>query len=104
MSKPNYWRDMYGQRSKDFIEGVIAGVKGFAIWKEGKQVVGVLEIPLEKEIEEIKNSLGWWEDEDSMEERMAKEKSTQVAVIHEPIDWNEVYQDEGPDLTEEGDK
>jgi len=53
----DYWRDKYGPRSEDFIEGVIAGVEAFAIWKDGKQMVGTLRIPLEKIIKEIKKEL-----------------------------------------------
>lgn len=54
----SYWRDMYGARTKDFIDGVIAGVEAFAVWKDGKEVVGVREKPLKKEIEDIKKELG----------------------------------------------
>lgn len=53
-----YLRDVYGKRSEDFIAGVIAGVKMYAVWKDGKQVVGCLETPLEIAIEEIKKELG----------------------------------------------
>ena len=55
----SYWRDMYGESSKDFIRGVIAGVAAFAVWENGKQYVGVLKTPLEKELERIKEQLGW---------------------------------------------
>ena len=54
----NYWRDMYGARTKDFIDGVIAGVTTFAVWKGGIEVVGVREKPLKEEIEDIKKGLG----------------------------------------------
>lgn len=54
----NYWREMYGARNREFIDGVIAGVTAFAIWKNGKQVVGILETPLEKEIKDIEKGLG----------------------------------------------
>lgn len=53
----DYWRDKYGPRSEDFIEGIIAGVEAFAIWKDGKQMVGILRIPLEEIIKEIKKEL-----------------------------------------------
>jgi hypothetical protein len=55
-----YWWDNYGRfgkRSEDFIEGVIAGVKAFAVWKDGREVVGILEHPLEKVIAEIRAEL-----------------------------------------------
>lgn len=54
----SYWRDMYGARTKDFIHGVIAGVEAFAVWKDGKQRVGIYETPLEQEIKDIKKGLG----------------------------------------------
>lgn len=28
----NYWKEMYGERSKDFIEGVLAAIDTFAVW------------------------------------------------------------------------
>lgn len=54
----NYWREMYGARSKEFIDGVIAGVEAFAVWKDGKQTVGILKTPLEEEIKNIEKGLG----------------------------------------------
>lgn len=58
MATYNYWRRMYGKRSQEFIDGVIAGVTTFAVWEDGKQVVGVLRKPLKDEIENIKKGLG----------------------------------------------
>lgn len=58
MSK-NYWQEMYGARSKEFVEGVIAGVEAFAVWKDGRQVVGIMEVPLLEEEKNIKEGLGW---------------------------------------------
>lgn len=57
----NYWKEMYGTRSKEFIEGVIAGVEAFAFWKDNKQCVGPRKEPLKEEIESIKEGLGWKE-------------------------------------------
>ena len=54
----NYWAEMYGRRTPDFIDGVIAGVEAFAIWKNGRQVVGYMENPLIEEIKAIKKGLG----------------------------------------------
>lgn len=54
-----YFRDMYGQRNKEFIEGVIAGIEAYAVWKDGKQLVGTIQEPLKKVIEEVKRELGW---------------------------------------------
>ena len=53
-----YWLEMYGKRTKDFIDGVIAGVETFAVNKNGIQVVGIMERPLKDEIEDIKKQLG----------------------------------------------
>ena len=49
--------DMYGTRPEDFIRGVIAGVTMFAVWKNGVQVVGIREEPLQKVVEEIRSDL-----------------------------------------------
>ncbi len=49
---------MYGARNKEFIDGVIAGVEAFAVWKDGKQLVGIFGKPLEEEIKDIKEGLG----------------------------------------------
>lgn len=36
----SYWKTMYGQRNKDFIEGVKAGLKAYAWWKNGIEYIG----------------------------------------------------------------
>lgn len=36
------WRDMYGPRNQDFIDGVKAGVEMYAVWNDGEQRVGVV--------------------------------------------------------------
>ena len=54
----SYFKDMYGARSKEFIDGVIAGIEAFAVWQDGKQVVGIKREPLGKVIEEVKKELG----------------------------------------------
>jgi len=54
----NYWAEMYGRRTPDFIDGVIAGVEAFAVWKDGRQVVGTMEKSLSEEIKDIKKGLG----------------------------------------------
>ena len=59
MSKKGFWFDLYGPQSDDFIEGVIAGVEMYAIWKNGQQVVGIMETPLEIVTAEIKEQLGY---------------------------------------------
>lgn len=57
------WQDLYGTRSNEFIEGVIAGVEMYAIWRNGKRLVGVMEKSLEDVVEEIKQQLGWYLEE-----------------------------------------
>lgn len=54
-----YFKDMYGERGEEFIKGVIAGIEAYAVWKDGKQVVGIMQEPLEKVIEEVKEELGY---------------------------------------------
>ncbi len=52
-----YLRDMHGIQTLDFTKGVIAGVTMYAVWKDGRQVVGIQEKPLEKVIVEIEKDL-----------------------------------------------
>lgn len=52
-----YWYDIYGKRSKDFIEGVIAGVSTFAVRKGGIEYVGIMQTLLKEVITEIKKDL-----------------------------------------------
>jgi len=59
MSKKGIWFELYGTQSDDFIWGVIAGVKMYAVWKNGKQVVGIMQTPLETVEAEIKEQLGY---------------------------------------------
>ena len=61
MSKQGIWFCLYGTRSNEFIEGVIAGIEMFAIWRDGKRLVGVKEEPLEEVVKDIKQQLGWKE-------------------------------------------
>jgi len=51
------WRDIYGPQNEDFIAGVKAGVRMFAVWKDGEQLVGVAKTPLEREFKEIEDDL-----------------------------------------------
>jgi len=55
------WKDMYGPRDLDFIEGVIAGVEMYAVWKDGRQYVGIHEKPFISVVLEIKKDLGYFE-------------------------------------------
>ena len=54
-----YFKDLYGAKkgNKDFIEGVIAGIECYAVWKDGRQVVGIREVPFSVVIEEVKEEL-----------------------------------------------
>jgi len=54
-----YWRDIYGEQSQDFIKGVIAGIEAYAIWKNGQQYVGVCKEKLEDVIKQVKQELNW---------------------------------------------
>jgi len=54
----NYWRENHGSgKSRDFIDGVIAGVKAYAILKDGQQLVGILQRPLAEVIKDIEEGL-----------------------------------------------
>ncbi len=53
-----YWKEMYGVSSREFVDGVKAGVEAFAVWKDGEQFVGVLRTPLHKVLDEIEEQLG----------------------------------------------
>lgn len=68
------WKDLYGPQSRDFIEGVKAGVRIYAVWKNGELLVGVEKVPLEKELEEIEKDLGGGMFEKEVKEKEEKEK------------------------------
>ena len=53
-----YWKSMYGTCSREFIDGVKAGIEAFAVWKDGKQYVGVLAKPLNDVLSEVEKQLG----------------------------------------------
>ncbi len=53
----NYWTEMHGTRSKEFIDGVIAGITMFAWWKDGVQEVGTTGTTLKQAIKEAKEGL-----------------------------------------------
>ena len=56
-----YWRKKYGKRSNEFIRGVIAGMKEYAIWHHGVPTIGSMRRPLFEAVEEIKEDLSWRE-------------------------------------------
>lgn len=55
----NYWKDMCGTRSNEFIEGVIEGMTAFAWWKDGTQYVGTGGKTLKEAIAEAKKDMGY---------------------------------------------
>jgi len=53
----SYLKEMYGEQSKDFCQGMIEGFKTYAHWKDGVQYVGTTGKTLKdaiKEVDEIK--------------------------------------------------
>jgi len=58
-----YIHDMYGNRNKDFLDGFIAAMDTYAIYRNGVMEIGSPEVPLEDAIEEAKKELGWGEAE-----------------------------------------
>ena len=48
------WRDIYGPRSPEFIDGVAAGMEMFAIWDGGEQLIGARRTPLPIAIKEMR--------------------------------------------------
>lgn len=52
-----YLRDTYGYHSEEFVKGIMVGIELGALWKDGKLVVGVAQIPLKDKAEEIKMEL-----------------------------------------------
>jgi len=59
MNDKDYWTKLYGFRSKEFIEGVMAGIEACAIWEDGKMVVGISKEPLMEAMDIAKQGLGW---------------------------------------------
>ena len=57
MNEMGYFGEMYGYRSTDFVEGVVAGIEAYAVWENGEQYVGVMKRPLKEEVEEVKRDL-----------------------------------------------
>lgn len=38
-----YLAEMYGKQSSDFVHGFLAALDTYAVWKNGKQVIGGLD-------------------------------------------------------------
>ena len=62
-----WWRESYPDKigNKDFVKGIIITMRLYAIWHNGKQYIGVMEMPLEKAIEEVKKDLEYEKEEAS---------------------------------------
>jgi hypothetical protein len=54
-----YWKQMFGTRSNEFIEGVIEGMRAFAWWKDGVEYVGTTGTTLKEAIAEAKEGMGY---------------------------------------------
>jgi len=54
-----YWQEKYGIKSKLFVEGLIEGVRTFAVWKDGVETVGVSNKTLKSTIEEIRKAFNY---------------------------------------------
>lgn len=52
MAKGDCWRSL-GRRSPEFWDGVREGIRMFAVWKDGQQVVGCMPTPIEEVFGEI---------------------------------------------------
>ena len=52
-----YLGDMYGKQSPDFVRGVLAAMEACAVWRDGKQFIGVMETPLKQAMFEATNDL-----------------------------------------------
>jgi hypothetical protein len=48
-----FLRDLYGARSKDFIDGMKEGITLYAWWKDGVQYVGTTGTTLKDALEEV---------------------------------------------------
>jgi len=48
-----YWKDLYGWRNPDFVEGIKAGIEAYAYWKDGVQYVGTTGQTLKDALEEV---------------------------------------------------
>ncbi len=46
-------------KSKEFIEGYVAGLKAFAWWKDGEQFVGTSGLSLKEAVEGVKEVTGY---------------------------------------------
>jgi hypothetical protein len=51
------WKEQYGIRSQEFIDGVKAGVRMYATWKDGVERVGVQQQKLKDVLEQIQAEL-----------------------------------------------
>lgn len=52
-----YIRNYYGIRSKEFIEGFLAAMNTYAVWKDGKQFIGSPETELKSAMKKAVSEL-----------------------------------------------
>jgi hypothetical protein len=53
-----YLAEMYGKRSKDWIEGFIAAVDSYSVWRNGAKWIGSPEKLASEVIREVKEECG----------------------------------------------
>jgi len=58
MLDSNYWADMYGDRSAEFVEGIKIGITAYAYWEDGVQYVGVELVLLSEVLKEVDEAFG----------------------------------------------
>ncbi|MHA2043489.1 MAG: hypothetical protein ACW99G_01770 [Candidatus Thorarchaeota archaeon] len=49
---PNYW-EQFGKQTHSFWNGVREGIKAYAVWKDGDQLVGIMRQPIKEVFREI---------------------------------------------------
>ena len=50
---------MYGARSKEFLDGFIAAMDTYAVYRNGVREIGSPETPLREAVANAKRELGW---------------------------------------------
>jgi hypothetical protein len=49
--------DYYGKQSPEFIKGFLAAMDMYAVWKDGKRFMGIMEMPLKQAMHECISEL-----------------------------------------------
>ena len=79
----NYWEETYGQKSIDFIEGAIAAVETYAVYRDGVREIGSPEKPIDQVIDSIRE--GCRQDNNLM--RHAREELERIGAFAEKGDF-----------------